>query len=162
MKRIGMILLALAALAGCGSQPINYTAKAQPGMTRERAVSVVEQVFYEDYSKRRPQYVEITDEFILLSDGTVSKSSGFATAAPIGNGAIAAGNSTTVTKAMGQRIYFRSLGATTIHKARGREGRYTVVMRSIDGAALRNVYMRTQLAAEQFIDAVQFLKSTSR
>lgn len=157
-----MILLAVAALAGCGSQPINYTAKAQPGMTRERAISVVEQVFYEDYSKKRPQYVEVTDEFILLSDGTISKSSGFATAAPIGNGAIAAGNSTTVTKAMGQRIYFRSLGTVIIHKARGREGRYAVVIRGADGGALRNVYMRTQATAEQFVDAIQFLKTTSR
>ena len=157
-----MILLVVAALSGCGSQPIDYTAKAQPGMTRERAVSVVEQVFYEDYSKKRPQHVEVTDEFILLSDGTVSKSSGFASAVPIGGGAIAAGNSTTVTKAMGQRIYFRSLGSTTIHKVRGREGRYTVVIRSIDGGGLRNVHMRTQATAEQFIDAVQFLKTISR
>ncbi|WP_153050275.1 hypothetical protein [Pseudomonas sp. MF4836] len=155
-------MLAVAALAGCGSQPIDYAAKAQPGMTRERAVSVVEQVFYEDFSKKRPQYVEVTDEFILLSDGTISKSSGFATAAPIGNGAIAAGNSTTVTKAMGQRIYFRSLGTTTIHKTRGREGRYTVVIRNVDGSGLRNVHMRTQATAEQFIDAVQFLKTISR
>lgn len=158
----GLFLAAMAvltlALTGCGSQQIDYSPNPGPAMTRQQAASVVEQVFYEDIGKQRPEYVEINDEFLLLSDGVVSTSSGFGSAAPIGTGAIAAGNSRTVTKAAGQRIYWRSLDQVTIHQKRGRSNRFVLVLRRADGGTIRYVNVTTLAIAKDFVDAVQVLK----
>lgn len=157
----GLFLAAMAALAltGCGSQQINYLPNPGPAMTRQHAVEVVEQVFYEDFGKQRPEHVEINDDFLLLSDGVVSTSSGFGSAAPIGTGAIAAGNSRTVTKAAGQRIYWRSLNQVTIHQKRGRSNRFVLVLRRDDGGTIRHVNVRALATAKEFVDAVQVLKA---
>lgn len=159
----GILLAAMAilavALTGCGSQQINYTPNPGPNMTRQQAIAVVEQVFYEDYGGQRPDYVEVRDDFLLLSDGVVSSSSGFGSAAPIGTGAIAAGTSTTVTRAAGQRIYWRTLDKVTIHQKRNRANRLVLVLRRADGSTIRNVYVRTLTIAKDFVDAVQVLKT---
>lgn len=159
----GILVAALAVLtmvlAGCGSQQIDYSPKPSQAMTRQQAAALVEQVFYEDYGKQRPEYVEINDDFILLSDGVVSNSSGFGSAAAVGSGAIVAGNSRTVTKAAGQRIYWRTLDQVTIHQKRGRSNRFVLVLRNADGGTLRYVNVRTLAIAKDFVDAVQVLKS---
>ena len=97
MRILALAFLLTLLLAGCGSNRVDYTPAAPVGMTREKAIQVVEQGFYEDYGKKRPVHVEITDRYIVLADGFMSKGSGFASAVPVGTGAIAAGSSTTVT-----------------------------------------------------------------
>ena len=162
MKGLWMVALVTLVLAGCGSTQINYSPKPNPGMTRAQAGSVVEQTFYESWGKKRPESVVITDEYLLLSDGIVSKSSGVASSAPIGGGAVAFGSSSTITKAAGQRIYWRSLGQITIHQRRGRTNRYTLVIRRADGLDTRHVGVASMESAERFIDAMQVLKTTAR
>lgn len=145
-------------LAGCGSNLVNYSPTAPAGMTKDQAAQAVEQGFYEDYGKKRPVRVAITDAYIVLSDGVVSKGSGLASAMPVGNGAIAAGSSTTVTKEMGQRIYFNNLGRTTIHQKRTNANRYTVVLRAFDQSDIRAIHTRGLVQAQRFADAIEVLR----
>ena len=153
-------LLALC-LTGCGSNLINYSPVAPIGMTKEQAAQAVEQGFYEDYGSKRPVHVAITDAYIVLSDGVVSKGSGLASAMPIGKGAIAAGSSTTVTKEMGQRIYFNNLGRTTIYQKRTNANRYTVVLKAFDQSNIRAIHTRGLAQAQRFADAIEVLRKPS-
>lgn len=97
MKKLWAVLLATVVIAGCGHTRMDYVGVAPAGMDRDQAVSIVEQAFYEDYSKTKPQSVAVTDEYILLSDGVVSNGTSFGSATAIGSGAIAAGSSRVVT-----------------------------------------------------------------
>lgn len=161
MKRIWVALLAAMMVAGCGSRLIEYKPSNNPSMTRKDAISIVEQVFYEDY-KQKPAHVEVTGEYLLLSDGIVSTTSGFASAVPAGNAVMAAGDSVTVTKSAGQRIYWRSLDKVTIHQRKGRTSRYILILRRADGGTLRHVGVFSLQTAQSFVDAVQVLKRTAR
>lgn len=157
---IGSLMLLL--LTGCGSNKVDYTPAAPPSMTQAEAIEIVEQGFYEDYGKKRPVHVEFTERYILLADGVVSKGSGIASAVPIGVGAIAAGSSTTVTKEMGQRIYFNNLGRTTIHQKRTNPNRCTVVLRAFDQSDLRHIHTRSLIHAQRFADAVEVLRNKNQ
>ena len=60
-------------LAGCGHSQIGYTPLAPQGITTQQAASVVEQGFYEDYSQEKPQTAMVTQEFIALSNGSITR-----------------------------------------------------------------------------------------
>ncbi len=159
MKKLWAVLITTLVLAGCGHTRMNYVGAPPAGMNREQAVSIVEQVFYEDYSKTKPQSVVVTDEYILLSDGVVSNGSSFGSATAIGSGAIAAGSSRVVTKEMGQRIYLRSIGDVGVFQHKMKKGRYAVVIRATDGSTLRAVRTRSLENAQRFADAIAYLKA---
>lgn len=160
MKKLWAVLLATLVLAGCGHTRLNYVGTPPVGMNRQQAVSIVEQVFYEDYSKTRPQSVVVTDEYILLSDGIVSSGSSFGSATDFGGGgAIAVGSSRVVTKEMGQRLYLRSIGDVGVFQNKVKKGRYVVVIRGVDGGQLRMLRMLSLENAERFSDAIAYLKA---
>ena len=159
MKKLWAVLLATVVIAGCGHTRMDYVGVAPAGMDRDQAVSIVEQAFYEDYSKTKPQSVAVTDEYILLSDGVVSNGTSFGSATAIGSGAIAAGSSRVVTKEMGQRIYLRSIGDVGVFQHKMKKGRYAVVIRAKDGSQLRALRTHSLESAQRFADAIAYLKA---
>lgn len=156
IRGVGVVLLAFL-ISACGHRQLDYVAKPEAGMTWGQASSIVERGFYEDFGKRKPVAVLVTDNYIVLSDGTISEGSGVASTMPIGSGAIAVGSSTVVTKEAGQRLYFSSLGKPTIHQHRMKE-RYAVMIRSVEGANLRVLFFRSQTRAQEFADAIEYLR----
>lgn len=160
MKRLWMIALAAVVLVGCGHRQLESVVTPPPGMDRQHAIAAVEQGFYEDWNTSdRPQSVVVTDQYILLSDGIVSDGSSFASAVPIGAGAIAAGNSRVVTREMGQRIYLSSLGEISIYEHKVKKNRFVVIIRSADGGELRKINVRSLALAQQFAGAIAYLKA---
>jgi len=157
MKQI-LLLVGVLALAGCGHSRMSYT--PVPMGTFVEAQSIVEQVFLEDYvSDQRPQSVVVGPEYILLSDGLVTTGDSVASAAPIGVGAIAVGSSRSVTREEGQRIYYNSLGESTLHSRKFKANRYVILIRNTEGATLRRINTTNLDKAQRFLNALAFLRS---
>lgn len=152
MKAI--VVAALLLLAGCASKVVEY--KATP-ITQDQAKSVIEQVLMEQPLKTRPEQVFFTDEYIGYGNGIISATSGFASATPIGAGAIAAGTSKTSSKAVQTRIYFNSIGTVTLYTKRNR---WIVQTRNQAGSVLNSSLVDTQQKAQRFVDAMIFFKRT--
>lgn len=152
MKAI--VVAALLLLAGCASKVVEY--KAAP-ITLDQAKSVIEQVLMEQPLKTRPEQVFFTDEYIGYGSGIISATSGFASATPIGVGAITAGSSKTSSKAVQTRIYFNSIGTVTLYSKRNR---WVVQTRNQAGSVLNSSLVDTQQKAQRFIDAMMFFKRT--
>lgn len=151
MKAIAIAALVL--LTGCASKVVDY----QPApITEQQAKSVIEQVLMEQPEKTRPEQVVFTNEYIAYGSGVVSSSSGFASAVPIGNSAIAAGNSVTSSKALQTRIYFNSIGTATLYTKRNR---WVVITTNQAGGTLNFSRVDTQQKAQRFIDAMMYFKS---
>lgn len=149
-------------MAGCGSQRLTYSPSAAHFGDRQQAIDFVEQAFFEDYGKKfRPQSILITDKVIILSDGVISEATGFASAAPIGAGAIAAGSSRSVTKNASRRIYLNSIDDISIYQKRGRASRFTVVIRGQDGRELGSIRTGSLERAQRFGDALIYLKTSA-
>lgn len=162
MREVLNVLLAVAAfslIAGCGSQRLNYSPAISHINSREQAVEVIEQTFYEDYSKKfRPQSVVVTDKVILLSDGVISEGTAVGGAVPVGSAAIAVGSSKTVTKDATRRIYLNSIGDIAVFEKRGKSNRFVVVIRGSDGGTLATVRSTRLERAKLFADAILYLK----
>lgn len=157
MHRPSITALICFLLAGCGHSQIQYQPSDQQ-LDWNKAVSVIEQGFYEDYGKQKTQAVAVTSEAIILSDGTISNSVGVGTATPLGGSALIVGSSTTKTVSAGQRIYLNSLGDSMLMKRNGRDHRYAVIVRVKPGATARTVFFRTESQAKNFLDALEYLK----
>ena len=139
-------------LTGCVSKVVEYPpAKINP----EQARSVIEQVLMEQPLKTRPEQVVFTDEYIGYGSGILSTTSGFASAVPLGGGAIAAGSSRTSSKAVQTRIYYNSIGSVALYSKRGR---WVVQTRSTGGNVMNSSLVDTQKKAERFVDAMVSLK----
>lgn len=158
--RFPLVVVMAVVLSACGHAQINYT--PDPRMSLEEAVSTVEQVFLEDYvPAQRPDRVAVGPEYIVLSDGIVTRGSSVGAAAPLGNGAIALGSSQSVTREAGARLYYRSIGQVTLHARRFKSNRYAILIRNTEGAVLRRVNTTSQEKALRFIDALERLKQAS-
>ncbi|WP_244302798.1 hypothetical protein [Pseudomonas saxonica] len=96
-----------------------------------------------------------TDEYIGYGSGILSTTSGFASAVPLGGGAIAAGSSRTSSKAVQTRIYYNSIGTVALYSKRGR---WVVQTRSTGGNVMNSSLVDTQKKAERFVDAMVSLK----
>ncbi|MDY0249719.1 MAG: hypothetical protein RBR45_06640 [Pseudomonas sp.] len=157
MYRTLITALIFILLAGCGHSQIQYQPSDRQ-LDWSKAVSVIEQGFYEDYGKQRTQAVAVTSEAIILSDGTISNSAGVGTAMPLGGSALILGSITTKTINAGQRIYLNSLGDSMLMKRNGRDHRYAVIIRIKPGSTARTVFFRSENQAKQFLDALEYLK----
>lgn len=151
----------LAALAGCGHSQINYTPSQHQNMTQHQAASIVEQGFYEDYSQQKPQSAMVTEEFIALSNGSVTRGLTLGTASIHNGVAVGLGSTFLRTEEINQRIYFRSLGTPILSKRNLRDGRYAVTIRLAEGVTARNVYFRSEQRAGEFADALLYLRDAS-
>ena len=159
--RILIYVAAAILLAGCGHSQIGYSPVAPQGITIQQAASVVEQGFYEDYSQEKPQTAMVTEEFIGLSNGTVTRGLTTGTAQMFGGVALGLGSTFLRTEEINQRIYFRALGVPIVSKRNGRENRYAVTIRLAEGVTARNVYFRSEQRAREFADALVYLRDSS-
>ncbi|MNJ35249.1 hypothetical protein D3C77_299800 [compost metagenome] len=157
------LVLATFLIVGCGSQRLNYTPSETRFAKRDQAVEVIEQGFFEDYSKKfRPQSVLVTDKVIILSDGVIAEGSSVGAAVPIGTGAVGVANSRVITRDASRRIYLNSIGDVSLYQKRGRSNRFVVVIRAIDGSTLATVRARNLDRAKQFSDAIAYIRAPSR
>lgn len=148
-------------LAGCGHSQIGYTPVAPQGITTQQAASVVEQGFYEDYSQEKPQTAMVTQEFIALSNGSITRGLTTGTAQAFNGVVVGLGSTFLRTEEINQRIYFRSLGVPIVSKRNGRDNRYAVTIRLAEGVTARNVYFRSEQRAREFADALVYLRDSS-
>jgi hypothetical protein len=135
--------------------------RPRQGMTQHQAASIVEQGFYEDYSRQKPQSAMVTEEFIALSNGSVTRGLTTGTASFYGGVAIGLGSTFLRTEEIAQRIYLRSLGAPVLSKRNGRDNRFAVTIRTIEGTTARSVYFRSEGRADEFADALVYLRDAS-
>lgn len=148
-------------LAGCGHSQIGYIPLAPQGITTQQAASVVEQGFYEDYSQEKPQTAMVTQEFIALSNGSITRGLTTGTAQAFNGVVVGLGSTFLRTEEINQRIYFRSLGVPIVSKRNGRDNRYAVTIRLAEGVTARNVYFRSETRAREFADALVYLRDSS-
>jgi hypothetical protein len=154
MKLLWMLLAV--ALTGCGHALVDYSPR--PDMSRAEAQQVIEQVFLEDYDQnQRPDAVLFDEDYILLADGVVTRGTSVGGATLIGSGALMTGSSKHTTRQAGLRIYYNSLGRSTLHTKRGRENRYTILIRNKQGSNLRRVSTTSGDKAKRFLDALEVL-----
>lgn len=159
MLRVLLAAGVAALIAGCGSKRLNYSPVGSHIGSRQEAIEVVEQTFFEDYSKKfRPQSVLVTEKVIVLSDGLISEGTVVGSALPIGAGAIAMGSSKTVTKDAARRIYLNSISDVSVYEKKGRSNRFVVVIRGADGGTLATVRSTRLERAKLFADAIVYLK----
>lgn len=161
MKQWIVVLVALL-LVACNHVRTGYDPVTRQGMTWDQAVSVVEQGFYEDYGPQKTAAVVITDQFIALDDGTISTGQGVAYAAPVFGGTGVVGSTTVRSRGVGQRLYFKSLGRVEVFRKKMRDHRFAVIITTSEGATARRVFFRSESRAEEFADAVEYLKQNRR
>lgn len=156
--RIAGLLFAALLLAGCGHTRVDYTPKPRPGMDTQHAASVVEQGFYEDFGKEKAQSAMVTSEYIALSNGTVSRGVNLGQASAYNGVVVGLGSTYMTTQDINQRIYFRSVGEIQVYKKSARENRYAVIIRTVEQTTARRVFFRSESRAEEFADAMEYLK----
>lgn len=156
--RIAGLLFAALLLAGCGHTMVDYTPKPRPGMDTQQAASVVEQGFYEDFGKEKAQSAMVTSEYIALSNGTVSRGVNLGQASAYNGVVVGLGSTYMTTQDINQRIYFRSVGEIQVYKKNARENRYAVIIRTVEQTTARRVFFRSESRAEEFADAMEYLK----
>lgn len=156
-----LVLLAVSLIAACGHSQIAYSPSAIPGMTEQRAASIIEQGFYEDFSQQKPQGALVTPEYIALSNGSVTRGFHTGTAQAFSGIVVGIGSSYLRTEEINQRIYFRSVGTPILSKRNGRDNRYAVTIRLSEGVTARNVYFRSEQRAREFANALVYLSDAS-
>jgi hypothetical protein len=144
--------------AGCGHSQMRHNPAPAPGMTWAKATAIIERGFYEDYGDQKTQSVHVTEEAIILADGSITTGSHYGTAIPTYGSAIVTGNSTAKTVAAGQRIYLDSLQPSLVMKRNGRDSRYAVVIRTEPGITARRIYFRSEARAKEFADAIEYVR----
>lgn len=158
MRIVIIVISAALFLSGCGHSKTSFRPAPEAGMTWEKAVSVIERGFYEDYGRQKPQAVQVTDQAIILSDGTVSTAVHSGTAVPVYGAAVLVGSSQVKTVAAGQHIYLESLLPSEVYKRNGRDNRYAVIVRTDPGVTSRRIYFRSERRAEEFADALEYVR----
>lgn len=153
-----LLLVALIGLSGCGHTMVAYTPTPRAGMDTKQAASIVEQGFYEDYGSEKAQSAMVTPEYIALSNGTVSRGVSVGQASAYNGVVVGLGSTFMTTQEINQRIYYRSVGAIQVYKKNMRENRYAVIIRTSEGANARRIFFRSESRAEEFADAMEYLK----
>lgn len=153
-----LLLVALFGLSGCGHTMVAYTPTPRAGMDTKQAASIVEQGFYEDYGSEKAQSAMVTPEYIALSNGTVSRGVNIGQASAYNGVVVGLGSTFMTTQEINQRIYYRSVGAIQVYKKNMRDNRYAVIIRTSEGANARRIFFRSESRAEEFADAMEYLK----
>lgn len=158
--RYVIAILVSVLLSACGHTRIDYMPSVRAGADIKHSASIVEQGFYEDYGKQKPDSAMVTEEFIALSNGSVTNGVSISQAGIYGHALVGLGSTYLTTREINQRIYFRSVGDIWVYKHNGRENRYAVVIRSTEQTTDRRVFFRSEARAKEFADALEYLKQT--
>jgi hypothetical protein len=146
MKSVLSLALPTLTLAACVYVPSNYTAGPVQGDPKK----IVERIMYEQPESKRPEYVEVTDEYVEFGAGNKGSSRETLT-----------GYSHSSKKDV-TRLYYRTMvDAKLLDRASLRGHWYIVEPRTAQGRKLADVYVEDQKDAESFIDALMALKATT-
>jgi hypothetical protein len=146
MKSVLSLALPTLTLAACVYVPSNYTAGPVHGDPKK----IVERIMYEQPESKRPEYVEVTDEYVEFGAGNKGSSRETLT-----------GYSHSSKKDV-TRLYYRTMvDAKLLDRASLRGHWYIVEPRTAQGRKLADVYVEDQKDAESFIDALMALKATT-
>ncbi len=147
-----ILIIAILSVSACTATPYSYM--PNPETDKMTAVKVIEQVIYEQHEKYRPESVFISDDFIAISKGTLTKSRAKGVGIAVtDNVVVGLGSTKTLIKGLNQRIYFNSLGQPKLYTKRGR---YIAQINNESGRALLNVAVDNELKAKKFIDSIMY------
>lgn len=141
-------------LFGCAAQRLSYEPKTVKSFNE--AVFVIEQVFYEQPQRYRPDGVVVSNSYlgISLGSGSVSTGAGVVTGS---NNAIS--NASTLESAnINNRIYYNSIGDIFLFKKRDW---FIVQIIRKDGTHFRSIYTREKHKAEALVDSLYYCINNS-
>lgn len=147
------VLVTLFLYAGCASKTIAYQPTHRLGV--KDASNTVEELTMTQHKKYKPDYIEIGEQYILWGYGTISKGHGGAVGySATTNINVAVGGSTTSTREVGDRVYYKAIKELRLSKKHG----YVVTAISYDNKEIKHLfYTRNIEQAESYIDAMNSL-----
>lgn len=144
-------------LSACSTaERVEYSPKSISN--KAYATKIIEQVIMQQPDKYRPESLFINDDYIGFNDGYSSKTIGIGSAAQSNTPIIASGISTTKTKSNNSRVYFNSLGPTTLWSKRSW---YIIDIQNKTPSLIKRIYTRDQDNAKAFIDSIGYMKEHS-
>ncbi|REE19481.1 hypothetical protein B0G71_2578 [Paraburkholderia sp. BL27I4N3] len=144
MKITLSIALPALALTACVYVPADYTAGPVHGDPKK----IVERIMYEQPESKRPEYVEVTDDYVEYGAG--SKGSSRETLTGYNHSS----------KKDVTRLYYRTMvEAKLLDRASLKGHWYIVEPRTAQGRKLADVYVSDRKDAENFIDALMALRA---
>lgn len=148
----GMVVCCLFIIEACTAQLVGYTKNKISD--QDLAVRDIEQVFYEQPAKHRPESIVVTDDYLGLSSGTMVETKGLGFARGVsGNSLIGIGTSKSYINNIKERIYFNSIGKISLFQKRGW---FIVQIQRSDGHVFRRIYTRDKGKAVNFISAIYY------
>lgn len=155
-----VLFVTILTLAACAAKPIKPAADSSSAveLSSVQAAEIIERMFMEQSTKCRPENVVVSQSFIGLSTGTVTKSRGSAVGVPIGNAVVGIGSNKSETQAINERTYFERLGEPALYTKRDW---FIVQLRDVDNRSLKNVYTHYENLANDFIRALNHFSRKS-
>ena len=149
MKTIRFTLIFIILLSsGCATQ-IQHIKQGE--MDQNSAVKIIEQVIMEQPAKHRPENIIVTNDYLGIGSGSVTKGKVFVT--EIYN--VGLGTTKHLTKNINERIYFNSIGTIKIFEKREW---YIIQLFSKEGRIYKYIYSLNKRKAMKFIDAINYFK----
>ncbi|TNF67743.1 MAG: hypothetical protein EP298_06810 [Gammaproteobacteria bacterium] len=139
-------------LASCATK-IPYSPKQ---LNENEALFTIERAFLEQPEKFRPRSILITNKYIALSDGVISKTSGKSGSTIIYSSALTTSKSTTQAYKHESRIYYASIDKIELYS---KKNYYIVVLKRNTGHTIKKVYIYNKNLAEKFIDSITYFKN---
>jgi hypothetical protein len=144
MKAVLSVALSALALTACVYVPTEYKAGPVQGDPKK----IVERVMYEQPGNKRPEYVDVTDDYVEFGAG--SKGSSRETLTGFNHSS----------KKDVTRLYYRTMADVKLLDRASLKGHwYIVEPRTGQGRKLADVYVENQKDAESFVDALIALKA---
>jgi hypothetical protein len=146
MKAVLSAALSALTLAACVYVPSEYRAGPVHGDPKK----IVERVMYEQPESKRPEYVDVTDDYVEFGAG--SKGSSRETLTGFSHSS----------KKDVTRVYYRTMvEAKLLDRASLKGHWYIVEPRTAQGRKLADVYVDDRKDAENFIDALMALRTAA-
>lgn len=144
-------------LGSCAAQIIGYS-KIKIS-DKDLAVRNIEQVFYEQPAKYRPESIVVTDDYLGLSSGTVVETKGVGLARGLSNNLLVGiGSSKSYVNNIKERIYFNSIGEISLFQKRSW---FIIQVRHSDGRIFHNIYTKDKSKAVNFISSIYYFVDRS-
>jgi hypothetical protein len=144
MKAVLSVALSALALTACVYVPTEYKAGPVQGDPKK----IVERLMYEQPGSKRPEYVDVTDDYVEFGAG--SKGSSRETLTGFNHSS----------KKDVTRLYYRTMADVKLLDRASLKGHwYIVEPRTGQGRKLADVYVENQKDAESFVDALIALKA---
>ncbi|MGP9800660.1 hypothetical protein [Rheinheimera sp. NSM] len=154
---IFIVFFSLPLICSCAAQQVGFTKSIIADQSL--AIKKIEQVFYEQSIKHRPESIVITNDYLGLSSGTQveTKGAGF-TSGVAGTLLVGIGTSKSYVKDITDRIYFNSIGKIALFKKRDW---FIIQINHSDGRLFRNIYTRDKSKATEFIGSIYYFLERS-